>query len=371
MLLPSVRDFDVAGKRVLLRTNYDVPLIRQEGKKAGGQEGPTTLKLRGVSGKAGGQERWEVEDGTRIEESVKTIELLFEKGAEKIIIASHLGRPGGRVWEELSLEPVAHYLRKRLDIKQKIQSFRFGSFLGYELNRRIVVLENLRYWPEEEGNDNGFAKALAGLADVYVNDAFAGSHRKHASIVGVPRYLPAAFGLDMIEEVETLRRVREQPRRPVVLLLGGAKKSKMESAKRLITWVDWVLVGGKLIEEDGLPELLDHPKIEGNLLKSGQDITIETAEKFAGIIAQAGTVVWAGPMGNFYEEDAQAGTRIVGEAVAKSSAFSVVGGGDTEAALTRFGLVDKIDYISSGGGAMLEFLAEGSLPGIEVIVSKN
>lgn len=359
MRLPSVRDLQVSKKTVLLRTNYDVPLLAKDKR-------------------AGAGDNYRVSNGTRIEESVETIELLLKKGAERIILLSHLGKPGGKAVPEQSLKPVAAYLSPRLKTKNfRQKSGRAGrqgkvkNFSGFEIDEKVFLVENVRFWPGEEENDRDFAGKLASLADVYVNDAFACSHRKHASIVGIPKFLPSVFGLDMVEEIRALSKVRGKPRRPVVLLLGGAKPNKLDAARKLVKWADWILVGGLLVEYDGLPELLDHPKVEGNLIKSGQDITIETARKFAEIIDQAGTVVWAGPMGNFYDRRYFKGTEVVAKAVVKSKAYSVVGGGDTETALTQLGLVDKIDYLSSGGGAMLEFLARGTLPGVEAVMKKR
>jgi len=350
MKLPSVKDLCVKGKRVLLRTNYDVPL----------------KKVRG----------WVVEDETRIEESLATIKWLLENGA-KIIIVSHLGRPGGKRVPELSLEPVARLISNfqfLISNKFPISNFQTGEFSGWKLNDQIVLLENLRFWPEEEENNLDFARKLASLADFYVNEAFACSHRRHASIVGVPRFFPPqnrAFGFDFLKEIEVLSKIREKPARPVVLLLGGTKEDKIDYAKKLVNWADWVLVGGKLVEYDGIPQLAKHPKILADLIKSGQDITMEAVEKFKEIIFKAKTIVWAGPMGNFYDQRYETGTKEIARAVVESGAFSVVGGGDTEVALTRFGLDKKISFISSGGGAMLEFLAEGTLPGIEAIITSK
>jgi len=351
MKLPSVKDLSVRGKRVLLRTNYDVPLTA-DGKVA---------------------------DETRIRESLLTINYLLENKA-KIIIVSHLGRPGGRRVPELSLWPVARLISNfQFPISNKfpISNFQTGEFSGWRLNDQIVLLENLRFWPEEEENNLNFARKLANLADFYVNEAFACSHRKHASIVGVPKFFPSppaggrAFGFNFLKEIEVLSKIKERPARPLVLLLGGIKEDKIDYAKKLANWADWILVGGKLVEYDGIPQLAKHPKILADLIKSGQDITIEAVEKFKEIIFKAKTIVWAGPMGNFYDQRYEAGTKEIAKAVVESRAFSVVGGGDTEVALTRFGLDKKISFISSGGGAMMEFLAEGTLPGIEAIITSK
>ncbi len=351
MDLPSVKNLPVAGKKVLLRTNYDVPL-----KKSSSVRELTSYEL-GVG------------DETRIEESLPTIKYLLGKKA-KIIIATHLGRPGGKEVLELSLRPVANLISNKFPMtKVKLE-----DFPGWQVAKNIWLLENLRFWSGEEANDLEFAKKLANLADFYVNEAFACSHRKHSSIVGVVKFFPPknrAFGFDFLKEVEVLKKVRENPCRPVVLLLGGIKEDKIEYAKKLVWWADWILVGGKLVEYDGIPDLIAHPKIVGSLIKNGQDITKETAKKFMEIIQKAKTIVWAGPMGNFYNERYSLGTKMIAEAIAESGAFSVVGGGDTEVALSQLGLTEKISFISSGGGAMLEFLAEGSLSGIKAISRKS
>jgi len=287
-----------------------------------------------------------------------------------------LGRPGGKNIPELSLRPAAEKLKEILNIKYKISNIHIKNkkFLGFKLSENLILLENIRFWSEEEENNLDFAKELASLADFYVNEAFACSHRKHASIVGVTKFFPPqnrAFGFDFLKEIEVLSRIREKPERPVVLLLGGTKEDKITYAQKLVTWADWILVGGKLVEYDSIPQIAKHPKILADLIKSGQDITMEAVEKFKEIIFKAKTIVWAGPMGNFYDKRYERGTKEIAQAVVESGAFSVVGGGDTEVALTRFGFDKKISFISSGGGAMLEFLAEGTLPGIEVIKTKE
>jgi phosphoglycerate kinase len=350
MKLPSVKDLPVKGKRVFLRTNYDVPLRKIPNSKF---QIPNFV----------------VEDETRIEESLKTIKWLLENGA-KIVAVSHLGRPEGKKVPELSLEPVAEFLNSKFKIQNSKLQFKVKNFSGFKITDNFVLLENIRFWSEEEENNLDFARKLASLADFYVNEAFACSHRKHASIVGVPKFFPPqnrAFGFDFLKEIEILRKIREKPDRPVVLLLGGTKKDKIDYAKKLVSWADWILVGGKLVEYDEIPQIADHPKILADLLKSGQDITMEAVEKFKEIIFKAKTIVWAGPMGNFYDKRYEKGTKEIAQAVVESGAFSVVGGGDTEVALTHFGLEKKINFISSGGGAMLEFLAEGTLPGIEAL----
>lgn len=348
MKLPSVKDLDVANKKVLLRTNYDVPLT--------------------VDGR--------VADETRIEESLPTIKYLLKQKTKAIII-THLDRPGGKPVPGLNLKPVVERLEAMLG-RTKIEYS--GEILGEKTKRmamglnpgEILLLENLRFDPGEETNDQKFAQGLVGLADCYLNDAFAVSHRQHTSIVGVPKFLPSAFGFDFLEEIKILSKIRENPKRPVLVILGGVKKSKIRAAQKLTSWADYILVGGELIEYDGIPEMVDHQrKILGSLTKEGEDITIETVKKFKEVIVKAKTIIWSGPMGAFEEKKFERGTKEIAKAVVASGAYTVVGGGDTEAALTKFGLAEKIDYISSGGGAMLFFLAEKTLPGIEAILKKR
>jgi phosphoglycerate kinase len=333
-ILPSVKDLPIEGETVLLRTNYDVPL--KEGK---------------------------IIDTSRIDESLPTINYLLDRKA-KVIILSHLGRPEGQVKTELSLKPVADYL----SVKLQKEVFLFND-LSKKEDLGIVMLENLRFWPGEENNDPDFAKQLAALGDFYVNDAFAASHRQHASIVGLPDLLPSAFGFDCLKEVEVLNKIQSQPQRPVVVILGGVKEDKLEVVGKLLSWVDQILIGGKLpqLVKQSFPEKV----IVAQLNAEGKDITLESAQVFEEIIQKAGTILWAGPMGLVEEAEFQSGTLKIAQAVADSSAFKVLGGGDTEAILTKFNLAEKIDYISSGGGAMFEFLAQGTLPGIGVILNKQ
>jgi len=342
MKLPSVKDLDLTHKTVLLRADYDVPLD-QDGRVA---------------------------DTTRIEDSLPTIKHLISQKT-KIIIIAHLDRPGGKVVKGLSLKPVAEKLSLLLDREISLSA----EVLGKKTERavkelkpgRILLLENLRFNPGEEKNDKGFAKRLASLADFYINNAFAVSHRLHASVVGVPRYLPSAAGLDLLKEVDTLSNILQKPRRPVVVILGGVKRSKTEAVRKMVGWADYILIGGKLVFYDGIPQLFDHEKVSGHLKREGEDITMKSVKEFEKIIAKAGTIIWSGPMGAYEKEEFSKGTKRVAQAAVDSGAYTVIGGGDTEAALTKFGLVDKIDYISSGGGAMLFFLAEKTLPGIEAI----
>ena len=332
MNLPSVNDLEVSGKRVFLRTDFDVPL--KDGK---------------------------VTDSSRIDEALPTIDLLLAHDA-KIILLSHLGRPGGKKEASLSLLPVALYLSNLLG--KRIPLVNTCEEISGQ-KEDVIMLENLRFFPGEEANSEQFAYALASRGEVYVNDAFACSHREHASIVGLPKFLPSAFGLDCLHEVSVLSEVRNAPRRPVVLVLGGAKGDKIEIAKRLSSWADWILIGGNLTSEG--KNLSKKDKLIGELTPDGKDINEETINRFKEIIFQGKTIVWSGPMGVYEEKNSEKGTQKIAQAIIESKAYTVIGGGDTEAALEKFGLEKNVSYLSSGGGAMLEFLADGTLPGIEAI----
>jgi len=366
--LPSVRDLPVKQKTVLLRTNYDVPLKSQKSTLRP-SSGLTVSEVEPSKVKS---QNLEVADGTRIDESLPTINYLLKQQA-KVVILSHLGRPEGKVNPDLSLKPIADYLSKVLN--KEVFFFTLREALGlierYGNPGGLILLENLRFYPEEEKNDLVFAKKLASLADFFINDAFACSHRKHASIVGIPQFLPPAFGLDFLKEVEILDKIKNNPRRPVVVILGGVKKDKIDLAHKLVNWADNILIGGKIIEDKEAQKILNHHNVVGALIKDKHDITMETIQNFRKIINKAGTIVWAGPMGQYEDKQWEMGTKEIAQTIVESGAYTVVGGGDTEAALTKFGLVQKINYISSGGGAMFEFLAQGTLPGIEAIVKKK
>lgn len=312
MKLPKLEDFDFKDKKVLVRVDFDVPLRQAQGKLL-------------------------VEDDARIKECLPTIQYLLGQGA-KVILLGHLGRPEGKVVEELKMEPV----RQRL-----IELLGPGNF---------TLLENLRFDPREEANDSGFVQELAEMGDFYVNEAFATSHRAHASIVGIPKLLPHAVGLHFQKEVEGLSRALENPVKPLVFVIGGAKpETKLPLVEEFRKRADRVLVGGKLAAPNALtPDNLD--------------INATTIESFKEVIASAGTIVLNGTMGKYEDPKAERGTREIFETVANSKAFKIAGGGDTIAALTKFNLIGKMDYVSTGGGAMLEYLAKGTLPGIKALI---
>ena len=335
----SVRDADVAGQRVLVRVDFNVPL--EDGRVA---------------------------DDTRIRAALPTLELLLERGAAEISLCSHLGRPKGHD-PALSLEPV----RKRL-----------AELLPDE---RIRLLENTRFHPGETKNDPDFARQLAAGADVYVNDAFGSAHRAHASTDGVARLVPAYAGLLLERELEELGALLEGPERPFTAVLGGAKvEDKIGVLRSLAERADVVLVGGKMAEEVDPGSGLELP---GDVVAAaafsedadarvvawdavpdgwlGLDIGPQTRKAFAARIGEARTVFWNGPMGVFEWKRFAAGTAAVAEAVAAADAHTVVGGGDSVRAVEELGLADRIDWISTGGGASLELLEGKELPGVAAI----
>jgi phosphoglycerate kinase len=364
-------------------------------------------------------ENGRVTDDLRIRATVPTLRELLDRGAT-LVVCSHLGRPGGRVVESLRLDPVAELLGKALDTKLR----KLDQVVGPDVQKAVMaagagsvtMLENLRFDPREEQNDPGFADALAALADCYVDDAFGAAHRAHASVVGVAERLPSVAGRLMQREVEVLSRLLEDPDEPYVAILGGAKVSdKLSTVRALVERVDALLVGGamafsflaaagnevgkSLVEPDRFDEIRDAVKAAeagGVLIQLPEDVVVapvatvearrqtvradaipkdlmgldigpRTVEEFARTIADAKTILWNGPMGMFELEPFSAGTRGVATAVAGAKAFTVVGGGDSLAAVRKFGLADSIDHLSTGGGASLEFLEGRELPGIAVL----
>lgn len=389
----SVRDIDVAGKKVFVRVDFNVPL----------QDGSIT-------------------DDTRIRETLPTIKYLVDQGA-KVILASHLGRPKGAVVEEMRLTPVAARLSELLGkqvvkadeaIGEKVQALVDG--LG---NGDVLLLENVRFYPGEEKNDAELAKSFAALADVYVNDAFGAAHRAHASTEGIAHHLPAVSGLLMEKELEVLGKALNNPDRPFTAIIGGAKvKDKIDVIDNLINLADNIIIGGGLsytfLKAQGHEigkSLVDNEKLDlalGFIQKAknkgvnfmlpvdivvtddfsadantqivditgipadweGIDIGPKTRELYAETIKSSKLVVWNGPMGVFEIEPFSHGTRAVGQACAETSGYTVIGGGDSAAAAEKFGLADKMDHISTGGGASLEFMEGKALPGVVALNDK-
>jgi phosphoglycerate kinase len=385
----SIQDLDLNGKRLFIRVDFNVPLA------PGGQE---------------------ITSDKRIKSSIPTIEYALEKGAG-LILASHLGRPKGKVNPEMSLRPVATRLAELLKKPVAMAPDCVGPEVAALLPEpgEILLLENLRFHKEEEANDPGFSEMLAALCDAYVNDAFGTAHRAHASTVGMIAFLPeAAAGLLMEKELKYLTMVTQNPQKPAVAILGGAKVSdKIEVIENLSKIVDKLLIGGAMaytfLKSQGVPvgkSLVEDDKLDlaRQLLKEhkdklvlpldhvvaaelkegaaseivdvvpdgmmGLDIGPRTVELFSREIEKAKTIIWNGPMGVFEKPPFDKGTVAIAKAVAGSSAISVVGGGDSEKALKVAGVADKISHVSTGGGASLEFLSGIELPGVAALTDK-
>ena len=391
----SVRDLDLKGKRVLMRVDFNVPI--EEGK---------------------------ITDDTRIRAALPTIKYVLEQGA-KLILMSHLGRPKGKRDPKLSLKPVAERLSELLGKEVKMAP----DCVGPEVERMVaemkegdvILLENLRFHPGEEANDPEFAKKLAVLGDVYVNDAFGTAHRAHASTEGVTKFMPvAAAGLLMEKEIEYLSKAVESPERPFVVILGGAKVSdKIGVLESMLERADAILIGGgmaytflkalgyevgkSIVEEDKLDlarEIMDRAKERGVELKlpvtvvvadkfapdadskvvkvdeipkdwMGMDIGPETVEEFGKVIEKAKMIFWNGPLGVYEFDKFARGTNEIARKLAESNAITIIGGGDCVAAVRKAGVADKITHISTGGGASLEFIEGKELPGIAALTDKE
>ncbi len=384
----SIRDVDVAGKRVLVREDLNVPL-----------------------------EAGQVENKTRIEAAIPTLRGLIDRGA-RVVVTSHLGRPKGPD-PELSLAPVGDRLGARLgtDVtfardcvgdpaRQAVDGLRDGQ---------VALLENVRFHPEEEKNDPAFARELAALGEIYCNDAFAASHRSHASVVGVAKYLPAYAGDLMLAELKALHQALDEPRRPLVAIVGGAKVStKAGVLRHLLPRVEVLIVcgamantffaargvemGASLVEPEAFEEAREVEREAGDKLVLPVDAVVarkmepgretrtvacdgvepgwmvldvgpRTRDLYAQKVRGAGTVVWNGPPGVFEIPEFAAGTRALGEAVASSGAYSLVGGGDTAAAVEKLGL-GPFSHVSTGGGATLEYMEGKELPGVAVLLEE-
>ncbi len=366
MKLPLVTEADVKNKTVFLRADLDVPLTKlktQNSPASPSEAGRAKLKTQ-------------VEDDTRLRAGLPTIEYLVKSEAV-VIIGSKLGRPNG-VDLALSLKPVAQWLVRRFKNKDlRFTKKKMDGFDGWEITPKLFLLENLRFYKGEGENDPAFAKQLAELAQIYVNDSFAVSHRTHASIVGIPKYLPHFAGLRLQKEVEVLSSAMENPERPLVVVIGGAKmETKVPVVAKMHQIADYVLVGGKIANDSKTLLKVEHEKtgqnkailLVGDLNSEGTDLTKESFKKFLSIIALAKTIIWNGPVGLIENEDCQQATRELALAIAKSRAYTIVGGGDTAGFLKKIGLLDKFSFVSVGGGAMLDFLAGEKLPGIEALL---
>ncbi|GFZ94584.1 phosphoglycerate kinase [Paenibacillus marchantiophytorum] len=389
----SVRDVEVAGKRVFVRVDFNVPV-----------------------------ENGQITDDTRIRETLPTIKFLVEQGA-KVILAAHFGRPNGQVVEELRLTPVAAKLAELLGQNVIKADQSVGEIVKAQVNALengdVLLLENVRFNEGEEKNDPELAKAFADLADLFVNDAFGAAHRAHASTAGIAAYIPAVSGLLMEKELEVLGKALNNPERPFTAIVGGSKvKDKIAVIENLLNIADNVLIGGglsytflkaqgyeigkSLVDNEKLDlalSFIEKAKAKGvNFLIpvdivvtdkfsadantqivgvdgipadwEGIDIGPKTRELYADVIAKSKLVVWNGPMGVFEIEPFSHGTRAVAEACAATSGYTVIGGGDSAAATEKFHLADKMNHMSTGGGASLEFMEGKALPGVVALNDK-
>lgn len=319
-----------------------------------------------------------ITDDTRLISSLDTIGYLLGKGAI-VILVGHLGRPtrqfegaASRIDKEFSLKPIASWFEGKF--KGNLQEVVFDYFSGWKINENLFLLENIRFYKEEEENDKKFAKELATLADYFVNEAFAVSHRNHSSISGITSFLPSYAGIHLGKEVLTLNHIMEDPKRPLVVLIGGAKiETKLPMVERMHHVADFVLVGGEIAEQDKVLIKVQHEKISGqksivfvaDVKESKKDVTDKSVENFEQVMLVAKTIVWNGPIGLIGDKkEYEEGTKKIAHAIAESSAYKVVGGGDTLAYLKQENLLSKFDFVSTGGGAMLEFLSGKKLPGI-------
>lgn len=387
----TVRDIDVAGKRMLVRADFNVPL----------------------------DEEGRITDDNRIQAVLPTLKYLLENGAS-LVVMSHLGRPKGKVVESLRLTPVASSLQERLGVAVR----KLNVVVGDEAEKacaelkpgEVVLLENLRFEPGEECNDPEFSQALARLGDIYVDDAFGAAHRAHASVVGVAELLPAVAGLLMEKDVRALKSLLHEPERPFVAVLGGSKISdKLKVLGKFQELVDILLIGGgmcfTIFKSQGMEigrslcedELLDDvgkvlavigdkraelrlpvdlvvasefkADAESRVVEAheippdwmGLDIGPHTIEEYVRSIGKAKTIFWNGPMGVFEWDRFGEGTRAVAEAIAGSTAVTMAGGGDTIAAIDKYGLKDEFTYISTGGGASMKLLEGKTLPGLAIL----
>ena len=392
----TVRDIEVSNKRVLVRVDFNVPL-----------DGETGV----------------IADDSRIRAVLPTIKYLIDRGA-KVILCSHLGRPKGKVVDKLRLAVVAQHLSQILGQQVGFTKDCIGSdvekVIEKSKNGDILLLENVRFHPEEEKNEASFAQALARLADIYVNDAFGTAHRNHASIVGVTEYLPAVAGLLLEKEIKALGSIIENPAHPFATLLGGAKISdKVGMIENIIGKVDYILIGGgmaatflkaksyevglSLVEQDMLDlaaklgedaakrevrlllpidvvvadRLNTEAKINTVSIESIPphlrivDIGPQTIKNFSGELQRCQTVFWNGPMGIYEIPQFAKGTQAMAELLASLDATTVIGGGSTAEVVTEMGLADKMTFISTGGGASLKFLTGKALPGVEALLDKS
>ena len=389
----TLKDVDLKGKKVLVRCDFNVPQ----------------------------DENLNITDDTRIRASLPTIKYILEKNPQKLILISHLGRPDGKAVAKYSLKPVAQRLRELLDEEVRMLSDCVGELIQNEINsvpERVILLENLRFHPEEEKNDPAFSKALSGLADIFVNDAFGTAHRAHASTEGITHYLISAAGFLLEKEINYLGSTLEKPKKPFVLILGGAKVSdKIGVILNLLPKADEILIGGGMsytflkaqgkqignskLEKDKLDTakailekagkqkvkillpvdniITDKIEVNSNVKTVGEnipdgwigvDIGPKTIKNYCAALKKAKTIIWNGPLGIFELDAFANGSKKVAGFISRLKVVTIIGGGDTAAAIVKFHLESKMTHISTGGGASLEFLEGKTLPGIAALTNK-
>lgn len=346
MKLRRIQDADVAGKRVLLRVEFNVAL----------------------------DERGDVREKYKIAAAKESLEHLRAHGASVVALLAHLGRPDGKILPTASLQHITDDMQRILGIAVRFVPSCVGAdvddAVGGASDGDVLLLENVRFHAEEEKNDADFARRLAAPFDLFVNDAFAACHRAHASIVGITKYLPSFAGIQLQKEVDVLEKVIAHPEHPAVAIIGGAKIStKVPLIDNFEKNYDHILVGGKTANE-ALDEHITFGKkviLPHDFATARYDIGPQTIALFSSFIEGARTVVWNGPMGKFEEKPYDTGTRAILDAILRSKAFSVVGGGESVQALEEAGAVEKISFVSTGGGAMLSFLGGEVMPGIDAL----
>ncbi len=391
MQLKSIQDADLKGKRVIARFDFNVPLTKTEPRK--------------------------ISDTSRIDQAIPTIRLILEKGASKLVMISHLGRPDGQVNPKYSLEPVAEYLAEKLGSDVILSESAVDNGVKNLLHlpeTKLVLLENIRFIPGEEKNDMELAEKIAQYGDVYINDAFGAAHRKHSSTHAINAFFKnrAYAGLLMKKEIDSLSSLLEKPAKPFVAVIGGAKVSdKIKTIEKMMVLVDTLLIGGAMAypflkakgatvgkslcsdEDVALAKQLlaadkggkiqlpkDHvvaDSLEGTPApcpgvsipegQMGLDIGPLTIEAYGAHIKTAKTIFWNGPMGLFENKNFAKGTMSMAHTIAATKAFSVVGGGDSVAAVQESGEADKFSHVSTGGGASLEYIEKGELPGVQAL----
>lgn len=350
MNLPSVNDINCQGLRVLVRGDLDIDV----------------------------NEAGTIENDTRLRELLPTLQMLLEKGAKQLVIIGHRGRPEN-VDPALSLKACALWLKTALNrevffVEHQDISVLPGTVTSIASSTaEIVVMENLRFYPGEEANDAALAETMKGLGELYVNEAFATSHRAHMSVSALPKTFKqlsqgSVFaGLHVVLEVQELSKMFTSTKHPIIYVLSGLKKDKLDNLEELKSQADKVLIGGRL--PDYLPEDLEDPKlVVARLLPDKEDITVRSIENFEEIIKTAGTIFLSGPLGKYEEEGHRQGTERIYKAIAEASCLKIAAGGDTTSAINFLNLKNNFDWVSTGGGAALEFVAKRRLPGLDILM---